>query len=124
MIDVHRAVKVTLAACALVLAALGGWIFLMSNTGCAIVTAETMEAYEALQPATMPSGPFPPLNETEVEAEQPALARLLDKALAEGRASERDERTARAMDAFLQTKAPSRLFSWRGEEMHYSLAVC
>lgn len=109
-----------IVAGALLLAALG-FVALLSNTSCASLTLERME-----DGAASPTPPTPvPLDEARVRNEAPALAKLLDRAVDEGRATEDHERYARAMYQYLQEQGATRgAVEWRGVPLRVLLAVC
>ena len=121
--------RVALSLVAFVVLAGAGFAWLMSNVGCAALSAHHVPDPDARASPTPTPGEPLALDEARTRAEAPDLAALLDAALGAGRATLDDEDIARAADAYLRERraesaARGDLVSWRGEAFEMRMAIC
>lgn len=117
-------VVLALVAGALLLAA-GGWVYLMSNVGCAALTAGTRLS---------PEGPTPraagahALDEEQVRAEAPDVAELLDAAVRDGRATLDSQERAPPAYEYLSARIPGGAqfakVGWEDTTLELRYVVC
>lgn len=120
-----RAALVFMLVAGALLAAAGGWVYLMSNVGCAALSADSRLSSDG--PTPHPGGVYA-LDEAQVRADAPDVAQLLDAAVRDGSATLDSQKRAPPAYEYLSARIPGGAqfakVGWENATLELRYVVC